>query len=434
MPRALGILLLACLLACCSGGSREHGSDGTEDRDAAVAETLIDGTKITSGDAEASGEEEPMTATPFTFAVISDTHLALPPSHPNSVIFAETGLALAGLDPPVAFVVVTGDVVDDLFTLPELVLSGEPIPILEATRERIEAHYPMPFYLVLGNHDNRVIDTFVPAVAEAAEERWVETFEGSESFPAPYYAVDHGGFRFLFLNGTDDAYDHDSNDKASFSEAQLVWLDEQLSDGLPSVLFWHQHVWPPPLPSMPAHPILERIRQHVEANAPIKAVFMGHGHHFKRADWQGVTLYETEGLKWHDAPVYHLVSADPATGELTILEPDPSAYGGAPYAGWEIYAPASCTMSEAAELQGFDGACEPSSSASALEHGVPSGKPFLITTDVFQHMGIAMLDERCQDELDQPCWRAHAALTETDTCLLPTLLSLHRDPGDLRDP
>jgi hypothetical protein len=69
-----------------------------------------------------------------------------------------------------------------------------------------------------------------------------------------------------------------------------------------------------------------------------------------------------------------------------------------------------------------------------LRLGLPADKPLLVTSDAFQSVYILGLAERCQEELHYLPWRALQRLTATDSCLLPSLSSLHAAPGDPLDP
>lgn len=134
-------------------------------------------------------------------------------------------------------------------------------------------------------------------------------------FPPPYYPVEHGGFSFIILDGTDLATDHESNDRATFGEAQLEWLDEEPDRGLPSILFWHQDLFPSEVDEDALPQILSVIDAHQDV---VQAVFMGHSHVFRREEWRGVQFFETDATKDAEQPTYHLVRCDPATGQIEI--------------------------------------------------------------------------------------------------------------------
>jgi hypothetical protein len=95
--------------------------------------------------------------------------------------------------------------------------------------------FAMPVYPGLGNHDYDV-----PAVSrEFTHELFKLKFDIE-----PYYAVKHQGWKFINLNNmlgdtwnlASPRYDRSFG---SFGLDQLRWLDEELAEGLPSLLFFH---------------------------------------------------------------------------------------------------------------------------------------------------------------------------------------------------
>ena len=259
---------------------------------------------------------------PFYFAVVSDTHVWPEEAHENNRLLAETGQLLATLEPPIEFAVASGDNVHDLFCVPGATCE-DPLLILEVFRELLLTSFSVPVYVVKGNHDNRYFDTFLEN--DAPNRSWLSVFEGTGLFPAPYYAFDQGSFSFIVLDGTDLAYDHESNDEATFGEAQLAWLEEELERGRPSILFWHQHLFPSEVDEAALPPILSIIDDH---RAVVRAVFMGHGHDFRRETWRGVQFFETDATSGAEHPTYHLVRCDPASGETEIANEGEILYVG----------------------------------------------------------------------------------------------------------
>ena len=249
----------------------------------------------------------------FLFAVLSDTHLMVNEDEPRNAMFVEAGQLFSTMDPAPAFVVSTGDNIEDLFCLPSHTAEDAELPILTLYRSLIEAHYAMPFYAVLGNHDNRYFDTF--AGNEDAWRAWIRAFEGTETLPAPYYAVDHGGFRFLMLACTDEATDHDSNDRCTIGDEQLAWLEAQLAEGLPSVLFWHHTMVPPEQLDASSHVLFHTIAAHEDT---VRAVFTGHRHRFSHFVWLGIDFWETDAFKGATELPYHIVRCDPADGSALV--------------------------------------------------------------------------------------------------------------------
>ena len=261
-----------------------------------------------------SGDSDnPQAYDPFRFAVVSDTHVELSNDNDPNLRFIAAGQLFNGLQPMPDFVVNTGDLVQDLFCIPEVTCEN-PLEILTVYRDLVDTWYAMPMYHVMGNHDMRYFDTFLDQ--ETPHAQWAYVFGGSPEFPSPYYSFTHNGFLFVMLNATDLAFDHESNDNPTFGDEQLSWLSAELDKDLPSLLFWHHYIHPPDNPDDPQNPILPVIADHADN---VKGVFMGHGHTFMREYFKGIPFYETDALGRNDQPVYHLVECDPADGSITIV-------------------------------------------------------------------------------------------------------------------
>lgn len=95
--------------------------------------------------------------------------------------------------------------------------------------------FAMPVHVGFGNHDY--------AVPKVSREAAHELFRRKLGV-APYYAIDHRGFRFIHLNnflGTTWEPGHARYDKSkgSLGETQLTWLDAQLAERVPTFVFVH---------------------------------------------------------------------------------------------------------------------------------------------------------------------------------------------------
>ncbi len=317
------VLLLALLCCACSesdddnsggdadtgGGDSdlEQGSDG--DTDADLEQTDTDAQN--DGDMEAEIEAQPES---FKVAIISDTHLVLNEEDKSNLNFVAFGQMLEDMEEKPDFVINTGDLVDDLFCFPDRTCE-DPLDILTIYRSAIEENYSMPIYQVLGNHDNRYFDSWSGNDAPLAS--WDFVFGETGMFPAPYYSIEHNGFLFVVLFAGEMATDHDSNDRPTFSEEQLGWLEDELSKEMPTFLFWHHYIEPEQemLKDNPS-PLLDVIDRHSDT---ILATFGGHGHRFMHKVWQGVHFYETDALARRDPLVHHMLKCDPNTKSFEIL-------------------------------------------------------------------------------------------------------------------
>jgi 3',5'-cyclic AMP phosphodiesterase CpdA len=263
-------------------------------------------------------EDAAAPAGPVRFAVVSDTHLTADPDDAPNRNYADAMQALAALDTPPERVFVTGDVVADLLVLEDYVQAwlggaGEPVPVLAEMRRLADTLLPGRTRIVLGNHDNRFIDQFLGNDVPLAA--WVRAFAGSDAFPAPWYAEDIRGCRFVVMWSCELATDHASNDLPSFGEAQLAWLRAQLADGLPTVVLWH-HWIPRPADEDVPPALLAALADNPTGAA--RVAFSGHGHAWRRHEWQGTRFHQTAALR--DVPgAHHLVACDGDVGTITVL-------------------------------------------------------------------------------------------------------------------
>lgn len=103
--------------------------------------------------------------------------------------------------------------------------------------------FEVPVYPLWGNHDYHV-----DCDNKGEDERALihEVFDRLYGV-APYYAVDHKGWRFILANSqlgpTWTAGDPQcATSKGSFGAEQLAWLDAQLSEGLPTISMAHHYL------------------------------------------------------------------------------------------------------------------------------------------------------------------------------------------------
>ncbi len=162
----------------------------------------------------------------FRFLHASDTHLdaeSLPRMRRLREIATEQG---------VDFVLITGDLVRDALRVPE-----------ETARERFELlrkekeAFPMPVWLVPGNHDIFGIERHRSGVSEDHPLYGKAMYE--RTFGPTYYSFNHGGVHFVALDTADidDRWYYGHVDRT-----QLAWLEEDLahvSPETPIVTFNH---------------------------------------------------------------------------------------------------------------------------------------------------------------------------------------------------
>ena len=258
---------------------------------------------------------------PFRMAVITDTHFTAKPDHANNVAFQEAGELFSNMDPRIDLVVNTGDNIEDLFVFPWDLAELTEIPIVVSYRDAIDEFYALDYYISIGNHDDRFFDTFQPD--QTPLNYWLETFKETESLSATYDFVDHRGFRLVFVDCTDEAFDHDSNDTCTLSSEQLDWLDATLTTDLPVLLFWHIEIVIDDGTELD-HPLLAAIYPHKET---VRGVFMGHSHRFRRRLWYDIPFLTTDSLKDQTEPIFHLIECDPESGTMSVVNEADIDYG-----------------------------------------------------------------------------------------------------------
>lgn len=262
---------------------------------------------------------------PVHFAVVSDTHMTGDPEDAANRNFTRAAGLLAASEGRTERLYVTGDITADLLTVQDYAQAwldgeGDSIPVLDEMRRLADTLLSGAIRLVLGNHDNRFIDQFqgneVPLAA------WLRAFEGSPSFPAPWYVEDIRGCRFVVLWSCEMAISHASNDTPTFGDGQIAWLREQLADGLPTVVFWHHWIGPWTNPEPPP-PLLAALADN--PTSADRVTFSGHSHDWRRHEWQGTRFYQTAALR--DEPdAIHRAVCDGATGTIVVTNEDGIPY------------------------------------------------------------------------------------------------------------
>lgn len=221
---------------------------------------------------------QPLGARLFSFAVVADTHVnesedsCASPFATNARanararhVFAD----IARLDPAPAFAIHLGDIVHPVPSMPSF---DEAADRFKAIAGQID----MPLHLVPGNHDvgDKRID-WMPA--DIVCDDYLDKYR--QVFGPDYYAVDHGGARFLFLNSLL------FNSGLAADAAQRAWIDEQLA-GAPGRVFVSLH-YPPYLHDAGERGSYDNIDEPGRgwllsrlADPRVEAVFAGHVHNF----------------------------------------------------------------------------------------------------------------------------------------------------------
>ncbi|MBD9417777.1 metallophosphoesterase [Achromobacter sp. ACM04] len=221
---------------------------------------------------------QPLGARLFSFAVVADTHVnesedtCASPFATNARanararhVFAD----IANLDPAPAFTIHLGDIVHPVPSMPSFEVAADRF-------KAIAGQIDMPLHLVPGNHDvgDKRID-WMPA--DIVCDDYLDKYR--QVFGPDYYAVDHGGVRFLFLNALL------FNSGLAADDAQRAWIDEQLA-GASGRVFVSLH-YPPYLHDANERGSYDNIDEPGRgwllsrlADPRVEGVFAGHVHNF----------------------------------------------------------------------------------------------------------------------------------------------------------
>jgi len=291
----------------------------------------------------------------FYFAVLSDIHLHDDPEHPNAVVLAQTIDILNGFEVPIDFVLLPGDLVDEVPSEDRAYYTEHTDTSLHLLREMLD-HLDMPWHAVMGNHDYFVdfagYENHIAEDKEAVEEAFVDVL----GVPGLWFGFEHQGIAFYALNSMqDDARVSWEPDRVgSFGEDQLAWLEDQLADGLPCFLTFHHplaldnvveaglsFLFPFEIPRAEGgyskyegtefegwtDPIYELIERHAEQ---ILGIFVGHGHWFVEDHLHGIPVLMTdsvgnsvqqtsETVGGEQQPMrYHIVECDPRQRTFSV--------------------------------------------------------------------------------------------------------------------
>ena len=229
--------------------------------------------------------------------------------------------AIEALDPRPEAVFVAGDIVHE-YPSDDWDFYFENETAFDHVSE-VYGQFSMPVHVGLGNHDYDVPRSSRAFTHQLIAEKW-----GVE----PYYAVEYHGWKFIHLDCQGgDTWDPEQplydRDFGSFGAEQLAWLDEELAEGKPSVLFFHN---PPLLIRASERPddALTDLFQVVDAHTDVvQAIFTGHMHLWM--DFTSAWPVPGWGLAAtrYDSRNFWVVDIDPEAGTLEIPQLDDAAWG-----------------------------------------------------------------------------------------------------------
>ena len=292
----------------------------------------------------------------FYFAVISDVHLKDGSvDSGNDEVLTQTLEILEHYEVPVELILVAGDLLDDLPSDDADHYEQSEGTALHQAQEILDA-CSIPVHIAMGNHDyylqgssleNNLSDDYPAREA---------LYQQALGMPAPWYAFEHNGIRFIALNSMqpDARAGWVPEACGSFGEEQLSWLEEQLADGTPCVLFFHHplatdvfvdsgysFIMPFEVPRAEGgydkyegtvyegwtDPIYALLEQHADQ---VMAIFVGHGHAWVADDWAGIPVLEADSVgnafpgtyievDGEEQPMrYHLIEVNLTQGSFSV--------------------------------------------------------------------------------------------------------------------
>lgn len=180
----------------------------------------------------------------------------------------------------------------------------------------------IPFHLAMGNHDHKRHsdrDSDIPFTKDEILE--MEDFWRVTTGLEPNYSFIHKGWKFIIMNSM-----HGNYLGKNFDEEQLNWLEKELQERNPLMLFFHHpietdnfRIWGK------FHQVMDSDQEPIfyellEGNKNrIKGIFVGHGHkwvHDKLFD--SIEVYETSSMADDEALSYYVVGIDTLANLISV--------------------------------------------------------------------------------------------------------------------
>lgn len=239
---------------------------------------------------------------PWYFIQLSDTHIVADTRQEFHGVNTYETLnraitQISRLDPPPAFVICTGDLINDADPQSYRVL------------QRLIAQLPVPTYFALGNHDLRQLF------------RQVVLGEQQPDTTPYYYMFDVAQYRFMVLDSLVEG-----EVGGALDATQLSWLDATLADAphRPTVVFVHHPPVPTGIDWMDAHAIANgaELLEVLARYSQVCRVFFGHVHMALHITARGVqfTSVPSTCYQFGDLIVTPKVLAGPPGYGVVVLQ------------------------------------------------------------------------------------------------------------------
>lgn len=267
--------------------------------------------------ATGSGEESPL-----RFIVVSDVHTS------NDVGKMERMASLIwelneGRYRDADFLLINGDCVSSFLEKRE-VDHEDPSNNRVLKLMKVLETSEKPVHLAMGNHEYKIDkqkdsdDPFSVAEIDTIHAMW-NRYTGLD----PYYSFQKGEMKYLVLNSQEAR-----PQEMHFGEKQLDWLEDELADEKPVILFFHHpvktdhpRIWAKKkdMVTLERDPrFMQLLSEHREQ---IRGIFVGHGHMWVKDRLYGeIPVYETASFGDAEVVCGYQVSLDPKELKITEVE------------------------------------------------------------------------------------------------------------------
>ncbi len=261
-------------------------------------------------------------AAPFTVLTVSDTHVGFTDDGADGDRLRElVGLINDGEWEDLDHVLLSGDIADAVWA--EETPDDPAVNFIAESAEILDA-LAVPYHPVAGNHEYNFVSSDradTPEEVEQVRQLWWDAFQRET-----YTAFTDRGFRFV---GLDNFRGRVMNENGHyFEDEQLDWLEQQLAEPMPTVLFFHYPIqtdhdlpWTVDQSNVVTRDEA-RVFEILEAHRDdIRAILVGHGHLWVRDTlFDTIEVYETASLgkSFPDVRNVHLLRCDPASGEVVV--------------------------------------------------------------------------------------------------------------------
>lgn len=263
----------------------------------------------------------------FRVVVLADLHVVPPDWQGNDEALAlakqrleATREQIAAIDPPPAFAIVLGDLVHDAYASSDPAwYASNPNAFSEVAA--ILASFPIPVYPLFGERDYGL-----PAIGKPVSHQiFAQTFARE-----PYYAINHGGWRFIFANSQLGPSFEPANlafdpSLGSFGQVQLDWIADQLGDGVPSVLLVHFPLFALLADEAPGDPVPD-LAAAIAQFDDIELVLAGHTHQWNSLPANYPAPHLVFGSTYLDSDNFLLIEFG-ELGAFEILDADKPSWG-----------------------------------------------------------------------------------------------------------